>query len=110
MPKKRKTRKQKIQTAQKKDMALEIEPLDTPSQKIETQSPTQKTATTDMTFSFSTTPKKPATPKSTQQMSNPVAISTSEYGYLLKDLMKTAIVTGAIVIAELLIRLFYLHL
>jgi hypothetical protein len=75
-----------------------------------TQSIQQETATQGMTFSLPT--NYHATQIAQKEKKTTVvtaSISTSEYGYLGKDLMRTTLLSGAIVIAELLIRLFYTH-
>ena len=110
MPKKRRTRKQKILVDQKKHMVHEPEPVDTSSQKVESQTAAQNTATPDITFSLpTTTSTKQPTPRAAKPAVQTVSVLTTEYGYLGKDLVKTALLTGAIIIAELLIRFLYLH-
>lgn len=112
MPKKRKTRKEKIQREHKRQVTQDVAPSISPSPTEHVHS-TQEAAMPQMTFSLPETPEtqqkapihtKPAAPK-------PVvtAISTDEYDYLGKDLVRTALLTGAIVFAELLIRLFFVH-
>lgn len=104
MPKKRKTRKQKISLDQKRQTVHEITPSVTTPQKIETQKTEQETMTSGVTFAL------PITTHETQrQKVEAVTVSSNEYGYLGNDLMRTALLTSAIIFAELLIRLFFVH-
>lgn len=107
MPKKRKTRKQKLLTTQKKQEAHIIESGAALSQQEE---PKLASPETGITFSLPAVPgiKSPSRKKS-EPARQTVTIETTEYAYLGKDLLKTAIVTGIIVLVELLIRMFYLH-
>lgn len=103
MPKKRKTRKQKISLEQKRQEVHEtVSPVDS-----STPSSHQTIATTEA-FSLPTNYHQ-STQKERTTVAQPTTISTGEYGYLGKDLMKSAVLSGSIVIAELLIRLFYSH-
>ncbi|HVA96618.1 MAG TPA: hypothetical protein VND99_03105 [Candidatus Acidoferrales bacterium] len=108
MPKKRKTRKQKIHIDQKKQVVHEQAPSVAVSQKKKTPSTEQQSPMPGVTFSLSASnaPKQTASIIS-KPRSSAVAISTEEYGYLGIDLMKTAIVTGAIVITEIIIRILF---
>jgi hypothetical protein len=110
MPKKRKTRNQKISSEQKRQIVHEtVLSVDSSSNKT-TQSIQQETANQGMTFSLPTNYHSTQTVQKEKKTTSAVtSISTSEYGYLGKDLMRTALLSGAIVIAELLIRLFYTH-
>lgn len=84
MPKKKKTRKQKMLT----DSRHQAEKNDVPTQQ---------------TFSYSVeSPKRKETTIS-PKVSVSHAISTSEYSYLSKDLIKTFAVTGIIIFAEILL-------
>jgi hypothetical protein len=109
MPKKRKTKKQKILHDNKRQTVPEVvSPLPSSSQK-ETQESAQQTVT-PATFSLPVASEKPHTaPEKAKTTTPAVTVSTTEYGYLSTDLMKTALLTGAIVFAELLIRLFFVH-
>lgn len=96
MPKKRKTRKQKLLLNTKRNVVNE------------TSSAEQNTAMLDATFSLSALPTDQlATPKKTSNNSSSVTISTQEYTYLGNDMLKTTIVTGAIIITELAIRFLF---
>jgi hypothetical protein len=111
MPKKRKTRNQKISSEKKRQIDHEtVVSVDSSSSKT-TQSTQQETATQEVTFSLPTNYHATQTTQKEKKITSSVttSISTSEYGYLGKDLMRTALLSGAIVIAELLIRLFYTH-
>ena len=106
MPKKRKTRKEKLLHDKKKLAVHEIAPSEVTSTKSQTPAAHQEAATSG-TFSLPVVTEKPqSTPDKIKQTTPTVSISTGEYGYLGTDLMRTALLTGAIVFAELLIRLF----
>jgi len=107
MPKKRKTRKQKILLDTKRHMVSET-PSVSSSQKKETPQKKQNTIMPGATFSLSTVATdKLSSPKKTSTNTSSVIISTQEYTYLGNDMIKTAIVTGAIVIAEIVIRFLF---
>lgn len=110
MPKKKRTRKQKIQTDQKHIHHSVMAPPE-PSQRGDSPSKQQKHITTTSGVSFSL-PESYAN-KHTSQKATPssqqttIAIATNEYDYLGKDLRKTVLLTITIVIIEFLIRFFY---
>ena len=107
MPKKKRTRKQKIQTSQRHvDHAVMTtnEPLQTSNQ----ESPRQGSVGSHVSFSLPTSythAKNAATIPTTHVAT--AAITTNDYGYLGKDLLKTGLLTVAIVATECLIR--FLH-
>ncbi len=106
MPKKRKTKKQKILLDNKRQVVQEPAPSVVSSSKNETPQTEQETEKTE-TFSLPIVMDKTHTiPEKAKQSPLAVTISTNEYGYLATDLMKTTLLTGAIVFAELLIKLF----
>jgi hypothetical protein len=107
MPKKRNTRKHKISIEQKRHAVHEASTSSVVSTSVTAQTNQQAKVPSGMTFSLPTnlqrangTTKKPAITVTT-------AISTENYGYLTNDLLRTAILSGAIVIAELLIKIFF---
>ena|SRR5581483_2719391 len=107
MPKKRKTRKQKILSEQKRVTVHEVTPA-TESHSVTTSGHHETAAVQGTTFSLPTNYTQ--THKTQEKKSSAsVAISTNDYGYLGNDLIRTALLSGAIVIAELLIRLVYVH-
>jgi hypothetical protein len=109
MPKKRKTLKQKINKDLKRHVGPEITPpaLSTPMQV--TQVIKQETITTG-TFTLPTlTDKQSSLSNSAKQGIEAVTVSTSEYGYLPTDLLRTAVISGAIIITEIFIRFFFVH-
>ncbi|HSX09105.1 MAG TPA: hypothetical protein VLF93_03055 [Candidatus Saccharimonadales bacterium] len=107
MPKKRKTRKQKILSEQKRVTVHEVTPS-TESHSVSTHDHHESTAVHGTTFSLPTNyTQTHKTPE--KKSSETAAISTNDYGYLGNDLIRTALLSGAIVIAELLIRLVYIH-
>ncbi|SRR6266568_632666 len=109
MPKKRKTRKEKILLDNKRQVVQEPAPSVVSSSKKQTPRTEQETEKIE-TFSLPTAMDKIHTaPEKAKQSIQSITISTNEYGYLATDLMKTALLTGAIVFAELLIRLFFVH-
>lgn len=104
MPKKRNTRKHKISIDQKRQVVPETSSSSVVSSSVATQKSQQPDVSSGMTFSLPTNLVKAPTTK------NPVVttvISTENYGYLTTDLLKTAIISGAVVIVELLIKTFF---
>jgi len=106
MPKKRKTRKEKLLHDQKRQTVHESTSSVVVSPKTETEQK-QESVTPAMTFSLSATQEQPA--KTPQKKATTISISTDEYAYLSNDLMRTALLTVAIVFAELVIKLFIVH-
>lgn len=108
MPKKRKTRKQKMLTEQKKQAVHETVPLVDLSEKNAAPATQLPASAQQITFSL---PKhynnQTEHAKERKPAAAAVAISTSEYGYIGKDLMRTALLSGAIVIAEILIKMWF---
>jgi len=97
MPKKRKTRQQKISTDQRRS-EVSLSPISAP----------QEQASPSVTFSLPASQKdKPVVQKAIQPQRETVTISIGEYGYLANDLMRTALLTGAIVLTELLIKILF---
>lgn len=107
MPKKKRTRKQKIQTSQRHvdhDVMTTTEPLQANSQ----ESTKQENAATGVSFSLPTSyHHKQASPISSTHTATAAAITTNDYGYLRKDLLKTGIVTAVIVTMECLMLFLY---
>jgi len=83
MPKKKKTRKQKIQA----DSRHTTESAALPSEQIQTYSVAKKEVISPKVTSSSTT-----------------TIATSDYRYLSKDLLKTVLLTISIIIIELVLQ------
>jgi hypothetical protein len=106
MPKKRKTRKEKILTDQKKQVVHVTPSAVVSSEKNENHQSDNQTPAQGMTFTLSTANTEVQTsPKKTKPAA--AVISTEEYGYLGVDLLKTAIVTSAVVITEIVIRILF---
>ena len=105
MPKKKRTRKQKIQTDQRQ-VDHEVIVRDKQSQPTNPTSTKQQNAVPGISFSL---PTSYANKKVSAPLTQPttVAISTNEYTYLGKDLLKTGVLTSVIVIVECLIRFVY---
>ena len=102
MPKKRKTKEQKIIAEHRQWAVHETAPSGVSSQ----NHASQETASQGTTFSLaSIKTDKPTSQKSSQTTA--VTIATDEYKYLPIDLSKTAIVTGAIVITEIIVRIVF---
>lgn len=110
MPKKRKTRKQKITVDQKQKMVHESVSYESssPSNAVTqiAHSTNAETNTQEVTFSLPTNDTSSVQKESRYSVAQ-VAISTDDYGYLGKDLVRTVLLSGAIVLAELLIRLWF---
>ncbi len=114
MPKKKKTRKQKLQADARRQMIPSVSSSSTPV--LPAQEPTQPQETnerSESTFSLpkSYTTKSPPTKKLHEEKihtsTQTVSIATHGYQYLAHDLRKTAFLTSAIVVAELLIRFIF---
>jgi hypothetical protein len=106
MPKKKRTKKDKIQS----DMRRQSSPALGHSSKAavtreveNTSSPSNNTSATFSLNEFGSQTKKKA---STPAPAKTVAINTGAYSYLQGDLLKTTILTSAIVAAELFIYFF----
>ena len=107
MPKKRKTRKEKILNDKKSRVVPESTSPIASSPQNETQQQKQEPVSAGMTFSLPQIKNETSkVPQKTKQSSGTITVSTSDYGYLSNDLMRTALLTGAIVFAELIIKLF----
>jgi hypothetical protein len=107
MPKKRKTRKQKIQFDQKRQAVHEIPPV-IASQKNDTRSSPQTSTVPDVAFSLPrATEEKKSAPETVTSKETVVTVPADDYGYLGIDLAKTAIVTCAIVVTEIVIRILF---
>ena len=104
MPKKRKTLKQKIQTEQKQHTVSE-----TSVPTVSTQHNTQVVQDVPTQTTFSLPTEHLATKTIKKPLQETITVATVEYDYLGKDLVKTALLTGAIVLAELVIKLFIMH-
>ena len=109
MPKTRKTRKQKMQRDQKRPTVHDMTPPEVSSSRTQTHQAEQTPVATE-TYSLSTNETKtPTVTAKAKETASKVTVSTTEYGYLSNDLMRTALLTGAIVLAELVIRMFVVH-
>ncbi len=94
MPKKKKTLKHKLQTDKRRqDASVSSDP-------IQSESPTFSLPQSYMV-------KKPS-PSRTPASPKPATITTHEYNYLRRDLFKTTLLTGSIIVIEILIR-YYLE-
>ena|SRR5579872_954327 len=108
MPKKRKTRKEKILLDHRKQALHEDVMTVTTSTVNETQQ--AQVPASGMTFSIPTTQSKPSEKSVTSKpVSQAITVTQSEYAYLSNDLMRTALLTCAIIFAELFIKLFIVH-
>lgn len=98
MPKKKKTRKEKILSDQRRQthQAAGTSPSVTSTPRGMNDLLTSDQPNTTVAF---------ATPKSTSTAQH--AISTIDYKYLPGDLMKTAILTGSIIVIELVIKFIF---
>ena len=107
MPKKKKTREQKIQADMRRQSPVSKPQVRVSDQQKQT-TPTEVTPQIQQaTFSLSKeyTPRHhPGTPKDLVQESQ--AIHTNSYKYLAPDLIKTVFLTSSIIVAELLIKFF----
>jgi hypothetical protein len=92
MPKKRKTREQKILTGQREQTVHQ-----TSSSHLSSQA----------TFSLSSLASDKPLTKNTVSKPTAVVVETNEYNYLATDLQKTAFVTCAIVVAEIVIKILF---
>jgi hypothetical protein len=107
MPKKRKTRKEKILHDQKEKTVHQVAPPVVSSPK-NVAHPQAETTVTSATFSLPITKEKiSAKPEKIKETPQTITIATNDYGYLSTDLMRTALLTGAIVFAELLIKILF---
>ena len=108
MPKKRKTRKEKILLDHKKQAApVEVKPM-TPS--AATEAPQTQELPSGTTFTLPATQHKTAEKQAiSKPSSQTITVNQNEYTYLSNDLMRTALLTCAIVFAELFIKLFIVH-
>jgi|ERR1700722_3848171 len=107
MPKKRKTRKEKILTGQKKQVVQNITPSIELSQRDSTPRTQQSTMSQEMTFSLPTHYKHSNEKRETVSPAKTVAISTADYSYLGKDLIRTTLISSAVILAELLIKIWF---
>lgn len=111
MPKKKRTRKQKIQADQKRQVSYhktsEPSSQKAPSPSIPTNAPAEESQPVSFSLptSLNNTPSTNTKLHTTSEVTN--VITTSEYTYLRKDLVKTALLTGTIVFVELLIKLLF---
>ncbi|MBI4084437.1 MAG: hypothetical protein HY431_00885 [Candidatus Levybacteria bacterium] len=92
MSRKRKTRRQKMLSDLRHHVSLSSDP--TPSQETEVEAPVAASSRFQYTFSAAKT-------RSAKPQAQTVALQT--YDYVSKDLFKTALVTGSIVIVELVL-------
>jgi hypothetical protein len=90
MAKKRKTRTQKIAADRRNLSTISLE---SPSE-VQSPLPTQRSYTYSLTEN---------TIPSHTELTSTKAITVSQYDFLAKDLLKTSIVTGAIIVAELVL-------
>jgi hypothetical protein len=101
MPKKRKTKEQKILAGQKTQTVHRpvLSNISIPENKP------QQTLTGRETFSLPSMPTDKSTARKTSATT--ITILTDEYKYLSVDLLKTAIVTCAIAITEIIIHVLF---
>ena len=92
MPKKRKTREQKISSEHKKE---------TVHQTVSSH------LLSEATFSLSSLPTEKPIIKKTVSRPTVIAVETDEYTYLRTDLLKTAIITCAIAITEIVVKILF---
>ena len=109
MPKKRKTRKEKILLDHKKQAtSVEVKPVK--SSAINAAPKQTEEVPNGMTFTLPTAQHKPVEKQTASKPSSQtITVSKNEYTYLSNDLMRTALLTCAIVFAELFIKLFIVH-
>jgi hypothetical protein len=106
MPKKKRTRKDKIQTDLKRQSPTALSRSQSPAAVTrEVEHRTEDAKPTTTTFSL---PEKyqSKTKVPTARQAQTVAINTSSYNYLRGDLLKTFVITTLIIGAELFIYLF----
>jgi hypothetical protein len=107
MPKKRKTKKEKLQKDHKRQVVHQAQPSVISSEQLGKHTD-QQIPTQGMTFSIPTSNTEvQSAPRKTKPTQTTTVISTEEYGYLGVDLLKTAIVTCAVVITEVIIRILF---
>jgi hypothetical protein len=106
MPKKKRTKKDKIQTDQRRQTSPSLGHTAKAAVTREVEKTPSVGEQTSGTFSLSKEYSGPTKRKTPMQTAQTVAISTSAYSYLRSDLLKTTILTSAIVIAELVIYFF----
>jgi len=92
MPKKRKTREQKILSEHKKE---------TVHQTVSSH------LSSEATFSLSSVSTERPIIKKTVSQPTVIAVQTDEYKYLRTDLLKTTIITCAIVITEIVVKVLF---
>lgn len=109
MPKKRKTLKQKISVDQKRQTVQNTTVSTDSSHGVINKITQQKSIIQETTFSLPDNIKPVQNSIKTQKEQTVKAITTADYDYLSNDLLRTALLCVAIVIAEILIRLFYVH-
>ena len=109
MPKKRKTRKQKISIEQKRYTVQNTIESTESTQTIVAHTSQQNNTDQGVTFSLPNAIQAKNKVSIKPNTHTIKVITTSEYGYLANDLTRTALLCIAIVITEILIRLFYVH-
>ena len=92
MPKKRKTREQKIHSEHKKE---------TVHQTVSSH------LSSEATFSLSSLSTEKPIIKKTLTQPTVIAVETDGYNYLQTDLLKTTIITCAIVITEIVVKILF---
>jgi hypothetical protein len=102
MPKKRKTLQNKILADQKRQMIHKTE-----SSVISSSQTTVEQNQTKPGVTFSLPTSQGAVQKAVKPQHEAITITTGEYGYLTNDLMRTALLTGAIVLTELLVKILF---
>lgn len=99
MPKKKRTRKQKLQSDVRKVTTVSSETvITTPKRSEKKKEETKQESSSGTSYSLSA---KAAEKKISQPKSTKTTVLTSGYGYLVADLRKTLILTGAIVLVQL---------
>ncbi|MGH7203897.1 MAG: hypothetical protein ACREHC_05630 [Candidatus Levyibacteriota bacterium] len=112
MPKKKKTLKQKMQADQLRQGNPKVvtspptpEPLHAAASGQEQRSPETQSGMFSLPTDYSKKHKETVKPHSMPVST--IAISTNEYSYLSKDLLKTGFLTIIIVLAELVIKFVF---
>jgi hypothetical protein len=108
MPKKRKTKKDKILLDHKKQVVHKDVNIVISSPVKETRQ--KQESSSSLTFSLPTDQHKPSEKLVINKPSSQtITVAQSEYTYLSNDLMRTALLTCAIFFTELFIKLFIVH-
>jgi len=108
MPKKRKTKKEKMVLDHKRQAVHES--VNTVTSSAMDETPQRQESQSSMTFTLPATQHKSTEkPVITKPSSQTITVTHNEYAYLSNDLMRTALLTCAIIFAELFIKFFIVH-